>query len=77
MPQFTFLFKLHKTMLLSLLLLFRTVEGIGVGSNIVDCSQCFAQQWEWTAWQCSVQCQHDEGTVTPYGEYNAVTHKKP
>ena len=59
-------------MLFLLFFICKVAEGIGVGNNIVDCSQCFAQQSEWTAWQCSVQCQHDEGSVTTYAEYISV-----
>ena len=60
-----YMYKMSKFIFLVFFL--KTAESVGVSNNVIDCSQCFAQRWEWTAWKCSTQCQHNDGPVDPYG----------
>ena len=34
------------------------------GNRIVNCANCFSQQWEWSSWQCDVHCNVQK---SPYG----------
>ena len=55
-------------MKLLILLMFGAIETNGLANNVVDCAQCFVQTWDWTAWKCSTQCEHNSGPVDPYGK---------
>ena len=41
-----------------------TVVNSNQGNKIVNCANCFAQNWEWSSWQCDVNCNVE---TSPYG----------
>ena len=38
-------------------------------SQNINCATCFSQKWEWSSWQCDVNCNVDK---SPYGRWNFV-----
>ena len=41
-----------------------TVVTSDQGNQVVNCANCFAQKWEWSSWQCDVNCNVE---ASPYG----------